>query len=513
MGIVKAQAYKNTIVSYAGMVIAYVNTVLLFTNNFTASEYGFYNLIISISVLYSLVASMGVPSILAKYFPVYRTDNKRHNGFMHWSAGLVLLGFVAVTVLFVIFKPVITSAYAETVKTLSEAAKFKKVDAQRAVPFLVEYYYYLIPLSFFVLAFTYLEMTGRIIYQTIYSNFLQNILLRLITTAMLILMSFGWMNFDLFIVGYICSNGLIALLQLISIAATKNFSYKLDHGRFAGINKREVLGFGVFTMVSSSIYVLLQKVDTLMLSSMAGDEVQGVYSWYFNIAIVISVPAQALSRTTYAIVADAWKANNRDNIIEVYYKTSIIQMAIGCLLFIGIIVNRENLYAIVRNPEYVDSKYFSLFLIIGLGFLVDITGGLNTYIITTSHKYKLITALTIVAAIFCIGLNRVLIPKYQGMGAAVAYLLTTVLINFCTWFYLKYRFNMQPFGLKHMAVLFIALISLALGYYFWRLPNVFLDIMVRSGLTTACYGLLTYLFKISPDINEKVDKTLALLKK
>ncbi len=508
MGIVKAQAYKNTIVSYAGMVIAYVNTVLLFTKCFSSSQYGFYTLITSISVLYSLAASVGVPSILAKYFPAYRTDDKKHSGFIHWSAALALLGFLIASILFVLFKPAILSYFDEGAQHIAHAGKFKKPDAIRDVSYMAEYYYYLIPLSFFVLVFNYLEMTGRIIYQTIYSNFLQNVLLRLITAVVLLMMIAGWVNFDTFLLVYIASNGLISLLQLISIVVTKNFSYKLDSATLKTINKREILGFGLFTMVSSSIYVLLQKVDSLMLSSMAGNDVQGVYSWYFNIAIVISVPAQALSRTTYAIVADAWKANNRDNIIEVYYKTSIIQMVIGCLLFIGIIVNRENLYAIVRNPEYVDPKYFNLFLVIGLGFLVDITGGLNTYIITTSHKYRLITGLTIVAAVFCIGLNYLLIPKYLGMGAAIAYLLTTFLINFCTWFYLKYRFKMQPFGYKHILVIMIAIAGWAAGKYFWRMPNVFLDIIIRSGITTLCYGLLAYYFKISPDINDKVDATL-----
>ncbi|MFD2148217.1 lipopolysaccharide biosynthesis protein [Mucilaginibacter antarcticus] len=508
MGIVKAQAYKNTIVSYAGMVIAYVNTVLLFTKCLSISEYGFYTLITSISVLYSLAASMGVPSILAKYFPAYRTDDKKHSGFMHWSAGLALVGFAIASILFVAFKPVILSYFNDTAHHIAQAGKFKKPDAVRDTPYLVEYYYYLIPLSFFVLAFNYLEMTGRIIYQTIYSNFLQNVLLRLITSVVLLMMIAGWVNFDTFVLVYIGSNGLISLLQLISIIATKNFSYKLDSTTLITVNKREILGFGLFTMVSSSIYVLLQKVDSLMLSAMAGDGVQGVYSWYFNIAIVISVPAQALSRTTYAIVADAWKANNRQNIIEVYYKTSIIQMLIGCLLFIGIIINRENLYAIVQTPEYVDPKYFDLFLVIGLGFLVDITGGLNTYIITTSHKYRLITALTIFAAIFCIGLNYMLIPKYLGMGAAIAYLLTTVFINLCTWFYLKLRFKMQPFSYKHLLVVFIAIAGWAVGKYFWRIPNVFLDIAVRSGVTTLCYGLLAYYCQISIDINDKVDATL-----
>lgn len=490
MGIVKKDAYKNTVVSYGGMVIAYINTVLLFPFFVNPAQYGFYMLIVSVSVLYALVASLGVPSILAKYFPFYRTDDRKHNGFIHWSAGLALAGFILATLVYVVFKPVILAQYAQK------------------SPLFSAYYYYLIPLSFFVLSFNYLEMTGRIVYQTIYSNFLQNVLLRLLTTGFLLMIAANWINFRDFIFLYIASNGLISLLLLVSIAYTGNFSYKLDGFGFEAIKKREVLNFGLFTVISSAIYVLLQKVDTLMLSAMVGDGVQGVYSWYFNIAIVISVPAQALSRTTYAIVADAWKANNRDNIIEVYYKTSIIQMVIGCLLFIGIVVNRENLYAIARNKEYTDPKYFNLFIVIGLGFLVDITGGLNTYIMTTSHKYRLVTGFVITAVIFCVGLNYILIPKYQGMGAAISYLLTTIGLNFATWLYIKYRFKMQPFSYKHLLVIAIAAVSWAAGQYFWRMPNVFLDIIIRSGITTLCYGLLAYYFKISSDINDKVDATL-----
>lgn len=496
MGIVKKQAYKNTIVSYAGMVIAYVNTVLLFPLiKTTTAEYGFYNLIISISVLYSLIASMGVPSILAKYFPFYRTDDRKHNGFIHWSAGLALAGFTGVTILYIVLKPLILSAY-----------------SQGKSPLFEQYYYYMIPLSFFVIAFNYLEMAGRVVYQTIYSNILQNVLLRLLTTVFLVMIAFKWINFQDFIFLYIGSNGVISLLLLISIIASGNFSHQLGENKFKAIQKREIINFGVFTLISSAIYVLLQKVDTLMLSSMAGDSVQGVYSWYFNIALVISVPAQALSRTTYAIVADAWKAKEMDRIAEVYYKTSIVQMVFGALLFVGIIVNRENLYAIVKHKEYVDPKYFDIFLLIGLGFLVDITGGLNIYIISTSHKYRLITWFVLAASIFCVCLNNVLIPEYKGLGAAISYLLTITGLNFATWLYIKYRFKLQPFNYKHLLVIAIAFVSFFAGYYLMRMPNVLLDIIVRSGLTAAIYGGLAYIFKISPDINEKADKMLAVFK-
>ncbi|HEY0246484.1 MAG TPA: polysaccharide biosynthesis C-terminal domain-containing protein, partial [Mucilaginibacter sp.] len=334
---------------------------------------------------------------------------------------------------------------------------------------------------------------------------------RLLTTAFLIMIAEKWINFNDFIFLYIGSNGVICLLLLLSIITTGKFSYQVGDYRFKSIKKREIINFGLFTLISSAIYVLLQKVDTLMLSSIVGDAVQGVYSWYFNIAIVISVPAQALSRTTYAIVADAWKSNNMANIADVYYKTSIVQMVFGCLLFVGVIVNRENLYTIARNKDFVNPQYFSIFIVIGLGFLVDITGGLNTYIISTSHKYRLITLFVMVAVIFCVGLNYILIPEYKGLGAAVSYLLTISGLNFATWLYIKIKFKMQPFTYKHLLVIVVSLVSCFVGYYFWRMPNVLLDIAVRSGIVAIIYGSLTYLFKISADVNEKVDSTFKKL--
>lgn len=488
MGIVKKQAYKNTMVSYLGMIVAYVNTILLFPIFVTNEQYGLYNLLIGLSVLYSLVASLGIPQIISKYYPFYRTNDGKHHGFMHWTAMFSLIGFVCSTALFVVLKPVIIQSY---IKTSS---------------LLVEYYYYLVPLTLFTVFFNFLEIAGRVIYRTIFSSFLRDVAIRLITTVLLIMIALHWIDFKIFIVLYIASWGLISLILFVNLVITREFSYRVDDWKFPAIKKNEVFNYGLFTLISVSVYVLLQKVDIIMLSSIVGDAKQGIYSWYFNIAMVISVPAAALSRTTYQIVSDAWKAKDMKNIADVYSKTSIIQMVVGCLLFIGIIINRNNLMAIVHDKEKI--KQFDIFIVIGLGFLVDITGGLNTYIITSSHKYRLVTILVTLASLFCITLNYFLIPLYGGMGAAIAYLATMTGLNFCTWFYIKYRFKMQPFTYKHLLVIIIAVLSYAAGKYFWTLNNVYLDIVIRSGITTVLYVLLTYVFKISEDLNEKIDKTL-----
>jgi len=487
MGIVKKQVYKNTIISYAGMVIGFVNLIFLYPRFLAADQIGLFLLLISLSVLYSLVASMGVPSIVARYFPFFRSEDNTHGGFLHVVGRFAIIGFMISTAVFFLIKPIIVASF-----------------IQKA-PLFVAYYYYLIPLAFFTIFFNFLEALGKAVYQSIFSSFLKEVLLRLLTMIAMVMLAEGWISFQQFIIIYISINGLICLVLLISLATSGKFSFRktLLPPAVAG---KEMINFGLFTLLSSTVYVILQNVDRYMLSAMAGLAVQGIYGIYSGIAIVINVPQQALSRTTYQIVADSWKAKNMQNIAEIYSKTSIIQMVAGCFLFIGIVVNKENLLAILHKKEFTDQ--FDVLVVICLGFLVDITGGLNTYILTTSHKYHLITILVIAWSLFCIGLTYILIPLYGGLGAALAYLATITGINFCTWFYLKYRFKMQPFTFKHLLVIGITIVSYFIAGYFWRMPNLLLDIFVRSMLTAVIYISLTYVARISDDVNEKIDATI-----
>ncbi len=96
----------------------------------------------------------------------------------------------------------------------------------------------------------------------------------------------------------------------------------------------------------------------------------------------------------------------------------------------------------------------------------------------------------------------------MGLVPPIAYMLTIAGLNFGSWLYIKYRFNMQPFTYRHLLVIVIAAISYFAGAYFWRMPNVLADIAVRSTVTTIIYGALTYYFNISADVNEKVESIL-----
>jgi O-antigen/teichoic acid export membrane protein len=487
MGIVKKQAYKNTIISYMGMVIGYVN-VLLYAKYLFVGQYGLFSLLQILAVLYSLIAGLGVPSIIIKYFPFFKTDDHKHNGFFFWVARLALLSFALVTILYIIAKPVFADVYKDKDSVL-----------------FMQYFYVLIPLSAFIVAFNIFEATGKVIYNTIYSGFLNQLLLKVLTTVDILLYGYHVVSFQQFILIYVAINGLIALLLLISLIATRQFKLSFKTPRIEEVKNAQIVYYGLFALVSSSVYILWQKADIAMLSAMKGLEITGAYNFYSQVAIVISIPAQALSRTTYQIIADSWKSKNMQPIGEVYSKTSIVQMVFGCLLFVGILVNKYNLFNIIHNKDY--TTHFEFFIAIGLGFLIDITGGLNTFIMSSSHKYRLTTLMVIVSSILCFGLTYIMIGWWGGLGAAIAYLIVITLFNFATWFYIKTRFRLQPFTYKHLLVILIAAISFLAGKYLWTIPNAYADLVVRSIVTGGIYMILTYSLHISGDINDKIDGT------
>jgi O-antigen/teichoic acid export membrane protein len=487
MGIVKKQAYKNTIISYAGMVIGYVN-VLLYTQFLLTSQYGLFGLLQNVSVLYSLIASLGVPSIIVRYFPFFKTQDRTHGGFFFWASKLAFWSFLIITALYILARPLVVSIYI------------------KQSPLFIDYFYVLIPLSAFVIIFNVFEAAGKVIYSSIYSAFLKEVLLKITTTVSIILFALHYINFWQFILIYVACNGLICLLLLISLLTTREFKFSLKTPKLEGVKNSQIVYYGLYALVSSSIFIVWQKMDVVMLSAMKGLDKTGVYIFYTNIAIVISIPAQALSRTTYQIVADSWKSKNMHAIGEVYNKTSIVQMIFGCLLFVGVIVNKFNLFNIISKKDY--TQHFELFIAIGLGFLVDITGGLNTFIMSSSHKYRLTTAMVIISSIICFGLTYIMIKWWGGLGAAIAYLITISLFNLSTWFYIKQRFKLQPFTYKHLLVMLVAVISFVVGKYLWTIQNTYADLAVRSLVTGGIYMGLTYLLHISPDINEKIDNTL-----
>jgi len=188
--------------------------------------------------------------------------------------------------------------------------------------------------------------------------------------------------------------------------------------------------------------------------------------------------------------------------VSIYKKTSINLFVIGSIIYIGILVNRNNFLNIMNKTELYNN--FNIFIVLGMFFLIDGVWGLSSGILSTSIKYRYESLFTFIFLVMCVILNLILIPILGGMGAALATFTSMLIFNTTKLIFIKKSFNMQPFSVKHLYVFLIVLFSFAIGWYLPVLGNIYVDILYRSSITAGIYFTLIYTFRLSEDINEKI---------
>jgi len=473
------------------MVLGYANIIILFPAVFSEMEFGLIQLLAGMGVVYSQFSALGLVNIIVRFFPFFKSDDKRHDGFLFFVMLLTVVGFTLITVLYVIFKPVISAYYIEN------SALF------------VEYYYWLIPISFFLLVFLVFDSIVRAIHKTVFSAFLRDVVFRVLTTLGIGLVFWQYLDFEEFLLYYVIIHGVIMIILLGQIILSREFRPAYRSETLTKLKVREITGYGLFSLLAGSSYFLAQNIDKIMIGSMVGLETVAVYSVYIYIATVIIFPARSLYRIAIPIVTEAWKDNNLDLIRSLYKRTSLILMIVGSIIYIGIIVNKENILYFI-NPDYREG--FSFFIFLGMAMLIDMTGGLNSDIIGTSVKFRFDALFNAIYSVLCIVLNVIFINLYGALGAAIATAISMLIFNILKWAFLYKVYDMQPFGLKNLLVIVITVMSLLVGWYLPHLGNVYADLLYRSVITAAVFFGAVILFKVSSDLNEKFDKYARKLK-
>ncbi len=484
MGIIRKQALGNSIFSYLGVVLGYVNVILLFPAFFSSEQFGLIQLLVGVSVIYAYSGLIGLPNTVVRFFPFYKTEDKYHKGFLSYVLVIGLMGLILATLLYLLLRHPITNAYIEN------SALF------------VDYYYYLIPLSVFTLLFTVLEAIARALYRTVFSTFLKEVGLRMLTTLGIVFYIFKVLDFHSFVVYFILINVLNAILLLFQIIFSGDLKFNFGFKDFKFEKLKEFLTYGSFNLLSGTTMLIGQRVDVLMIGSMVGLSIVGAYSLYFYVASVIYVPMRAMSKISVSIIANSFKEGNLSHINDIYKRSSLIQLIFGCLIYIGVIINKHNLFYFIKKPEYIEN--FGIFYFVGLAILIDISVGLNSEIIVNSKWYKYDSFFNVILLLVSIAANYLLIPLFGGVGAAMAATISFFTFNFLKWIFISMKLKMQPLNYKQLIVILIAILSFIPGYYLPVIDNIYIDIIYRSTIVTVIYGLLIVIFKVSGDLNERV---------
>ena len=238
-------------------------------------------------------------------------------------------------------------------------------------------------------------------------------------------------------------------------------------------------------------------------------EETGIFGVCSLFATLILIPFKAIDKISSGIIAESWNKNNLTHIQEVYTKSSINQLVIGTLIFIGIWVNIHNILHILPK-EY--SSGANVIIIYALGMLVNSSSGVSGTIIGTSAYYKFGTVILFCSIVLLILLSMVFIPIWGITGAALASALTYSIRSFIRILFLRLKFKLFCYNKQTLLIVSISLLVLLFNQLIPVNHSFILDIIIRSALASVVYGCLIYFLNISPEVNQLVKKTIYFLK-
>ena len=492
LGVIKKQSISGSIYSYVGVVLGFIITALLYPRIFSTEEVGLLRVLVSYSTLFAQFAGLGLNAVTVKLFPYFRTKDQKHHGYLGLSLLISLVGFVIAASVYMLIRPAILN------------------DAEGKSELFVTYFYYVVPLIFFTLLFNVFDTYYRVLYNAVKGIVVKEVIQRLSILAVILLYFFDTISFHQTVVLYTLALISPTFLLFASLAKNKRLALKPDFKFIDNQLLKEMLTVGFFGLVSSYSGVLVMNIDVLMVNDMLGLSAAGIYSVTFFFGMLILIPLRTMGKISSVVIADAWKRNDLKTISDIYKKSSLSLSVIGILLFIGIWGNIDNVFLILKD-DYLPGKMVIFY--IGIANLLDISLGISPHIIINSKHYRYLSFFLIGFALLLIVSNLALIPEYGIVGAALASLFSKFIYNLVKFIFIYKKFGLQPFEIKHLVLILIGLIAYFVSTLIPVSSNFIVDIAVRSTVILLAFGLPVYYFKISEDLNERINSLVAEVKK
>ncbi|MCF8364474.1 MAG: oligosaccharide flippase family protein [Bacteroidales bacterium] len=491
MGVIQKQSISGVIWSYVGVGLGFLTTAVLFTRFLSTEEIGLLRVLVSYSSVLAMFASLGMNSVTTKIFPQFRDEKAKHQGFLGMSLIIVLAGFLFSSLIYILFKNYFISGIEE--------------DSALFIP----YFYAVVPLAFFSVLYGIMDSYYRMLFNAVKGIVFKEVHQRIVVIIALVMYYFSMISFSTFVWLYVLAFALPVLLFVITLIREKKF-HIVPKFNFIDLGLRKsMISVALFGILASFSARLVQTIDVIMVNEYLGLSLTGVYTISFFFGTLILIPVRTMAKIGSTVISEAWKSNDVKTISEVYTKSSLTLSIIGLLFFVGIWGNIDNVFQLIGN-QYSEGKYVIFF--IGLANMAEVVLGLSGQIIVNSKYYRWQTYIMAVFTLIIIVTNIIFIPMYGIMGAALASFISKLIFTVMKYMFIYRQFKMQPFKMGHLWIFLIG----GLAWYFSTLipalPNFYIDIIVRSAAITALFVIPVYYFKISDDLNKRIDMIIKIVR-
>lgn len=476
MGIVIRQSAKNIIITYFGFLIGAVNTLFLYTAFMSKEQYGLVSYMLSVGNILTPFLTFGVGNTFIKFYFSYSDEKQRHRFvmFMFWLPLLMI--FTA---------------------TLLTWASFSTLQQwlSRENPVVGEYLWSILGLSVVIAYFEVFYAWARVHLRSVEGNFLKEVFPRVCILVLLLMLHFGFIQFDTHFIGLLIGIYTLRMLLMGYIALkihTPTLTLKLPK------NYRQTLTYGSFLLIAGSVSTLLVDIDKFMLNQYLPLDQIAIYSVAVFIATTIAVPYRSVYQIVSPMVSKLMNEKNHSELHKIYHSGTLNLFLIGSFIFALILLNIDDIYALIPKAGYDTAK--QVLILLSVVKLFDTLTGMSNAILLNAWYYRIVLYLGLFLVFCMIALNAILIPKWGINGAAIATFLAFCAYNILKMYFVYRYEKLQPFS-KKIAKISFFICLLMIVFYILKFPfSPFTNIIIRSGLIIMIFISFGLYFRFSKEL-------------
>ena len=498
MGVIAKQSIRGTIVTYLGIAVGIVTTFFVLTRFLTTEEIGLARVLIDAAVLFVGLAQLGTSSSVIRFYPYFLShkgndflhEDEDDHGFFFWALVVPFIGFVIFALIYWACRVPLGAWFGNK------------------SPLFVEYYYFVLPLAFFMLYQTICETTCNVLMHIVVPRAVRELFVRVGLLVIYLLYAFDFLSLYGLVIGICVNYALAALINLCYFFSLKRISLRPDWN-FLRENTPLVRSYLVYTgflIVSAATTVLAPTLSSFFVTAKMGLDSTGIFAIATYMAVMVSVPYRSVTAITSPQLARAIKEQNREEGSKLIQQVTRNLLLIGGFILLIIWINIDLIFHILPNGEiYAPAKY--VVLILGVSQLVLATFSICLTTLNYSRFYALSLLLSLILTISALVLNNYLVPLWGMDGAAISNVVSYGL------YYLLIIATVVPLCRVHVVDrrwwwILLLLLAIFVANYVWcmfaPLTNIWADSIVRSLVLLGGGALIAYKAGLSPEVTEQI---------
>ncbi len=493
MGVIAKQSIKGTIVTYLGVAVGFLTTFFVITRFLTAEEIGLARVLIDAAVLFIGLAQLGTNASILRFYPYFKSAERDEHGFFFWTMVVPMVGYVFIALLFL-------ACYEPLSHWFGEKSQL-----------FVNYYYFVLPLAFFMLYQTVFETNANVRMHIVVPRAVRELLTRIGLLLVYLLYAFRMLTLDGFVWSLVGVYALAALCNAAYLFSLGGISLKPDFS-YLKQNKdlvRKYLYYTAFLILSAVVSVLAPTLSSFFITAQMGLNYTGIFAIATYMAVLVSIPYRSLTAIASPQLSMAIKNNDSRETGQLIAQVSGNLLLIGGLILAAIWINIDLIFTLLPNgATYAVAR--RTVLLLGVAQLLIATFQFTITALSYSRYYPLSLLFSFILTALAFLLNNLFIPRWGMNGAALATLLSQATYFVLAVVTVRLTLGNRILTRRHLLTIVLLVLLFAVNELCLRLMptvNIWLSSLSRS-LLLVLTAWLAYRWELSPELNKQIAQWL-----